>query len=240
MRKRFIFNRLVFHEFLMRLAEKYIRGYYRADQTRLWRNKTHPPEWFDHRADLYLWSDRRSPFWPERGVYSVAPMFQGCKVLDLCCGEGFFAYHFYTSLASHIDAVDWDRTAIAHARKWHSDPKIHYHVLNAVTKPFPRSHYHVICWDAAIEHFTELEIRLVLEKCVTALKPDGVLTGYTILTNPGPPVHPDHHHEFHDRHELISILHEFFPCVAMIETVYPTRRNIYFRAAFKKQRLNRF
>jgi hypothetical protein len=36
------------------------------------------------------------------------------------------------------------------------------------------------------------------------------------------------------------ILAEFFPFVGTVETEYPERHNIYFRAAFDQDRLRRF
>ena len=166
---------LLFNEPLMRLAEQYLRRYYVFDTQRLWGGPYPPPEWFDHRADLFRWSELRVPFWVERGVFSREVMFEGCRVLDLCCGDGFYPYHFYSGIASHVDAVDRDHTAIAHARKWHSHPKISYVQLDVVTDDLPGTDYDydVITWDAAIEHFSTDQIRIVLKKCVEALKTPG-------------------------------------------------------------------
>lgn len=232
---------LFFNEPLMRLAELYLRRYYTYDTRRLWGGPHPPPEWFDHRADLYLWSELRVPFWVERGVFSREVMFEGCQVLDLCCGDGFYPYHFYSSIASHIDAVDWDPTAIAHAHKWHNHPKISYVQLDVVTNAFPGTDYDVITWDGAIEHFSSDQIRIVLKKCVRALRiPEGMLCGYTIIARSSDKSHPEHQHEFSSAAELKELLREFFPFVGTVETEYPERHNIYFRAAFDPTRLRRF
>ena len=225
----------------MHLAESYLRRYYSYDTQRLWGGADPPPEWFDHRADLYRFSELRVPFWVERGVFSREVMFQGCRVLDLCCGDGFYAYHFYSGSASHIDAVDLDPMAIAHARKWHSHPKIKYAQLNVANDMFPGAEYDVITWDAAIEHFQTDQIRTILGKCASALKDTtGVLCGYTIIARSSDKSHPEHKHEFVSAAELKDLLLTSFPFVGTIQTEYAERHNIYFRAAFRSDRLRRF
>jgi SAM-dependent methyltransferase len=225
----------------MRLAELYLQRYYAWDTNRLWGGPHPPPEWFDHRADLFRWSEHCNPLWVERGVFSREAMFEGCRVLDLCCGDGFYPYHFYAKIASHVDAVDRDPTALAHARRWHSHPRVSYVQLDVVTDDFPEIDYDAITWDGAIEHFSMDQIRIVLKKCVETLKlPGGVLNGYTIIARSTDKSHPDHQHEFSSPTELKELLGKFFPFVGTVETEYPERHNIYFRAAFDPVRLQRF
>ena len=232
---------VVFSETPMRLAETYLRHYYAYDTARLWGGPNRPPEWFDHRADLYRWSELRNPLWLERGVFSREVMFEGCRVLDLCCGDGFYPFYFYSGIASHVEAVDRDPTAIAHACKWHSHPRIKYTQINVVSEQLPGTDYDVITWDAAIEHFSTDQIRAVLGKCTSALRvPRGLLCGYTILARAPAQSHPDHQHEFGSAAELRQLLSTFFPFVGIVETEYPTRHNLYFRAAFDLGRLRRF
>jgi SAM-dependent methyltransferase len=230
---------LIYRPTLMWLADQYLRGYYAWDTERLW-GRGRVPEWFDHRADLFLWSEHRIPFWVERGVFSREMMFAGCRVLDLCCGDGFYPYHFYSGTAAHIDALDRDPGAIAHARKWHPRPNIRFQRADVVADDFPGADYDVITWDAAIEHFAEDDIRRVLGKAVRALKqPTGVLCGYTIIAR-SKLSHPDHLHEFVSDNELKGILGEFFPHVGTVQTRYESRHNIYFRCTFDPARLRRF
>src|SRR6266853_6818633 len=62
-----------------------------------------PPEWYDHLIFQYWqWFYTRNPMSLERGIFNLLPMKHGCRVLDLCCGGGFFAYHFYSSRASRV------------------------------------------------------------------------------------------------------------------------------------------
>jgi len=235
-----LIRQLTFNEPVMRFAESYLRRYYAYHTSRLW-SRSHPPEWFDHRADLYRWAELRVPFWVERGVFSREVMFQGCRVLDLCCGDGFYPYYFYSGTASQIDAVDRDPTAIIHARKWHGHPTIRYVQQDLIADEFPDTDYDVITWDGAIEHFSLDEIRQVLQKCVKAMRtPYGVLNGYTIIARDSGKSHPDHQHEFCSAEQLKNLLREFFPFFGTLETKYSERHNLYFRAAFHSDRLRRF
>lgn len=239
-RGRRLLRRVLFNESGMRAAERYLRRYYTLDTQNKWGNGN-PPEWFDHRADLYLWPELRRPLWVERGVFSREVMRPGCRVLDICCGDGFFPFAFYAGTAEHIDAVDRDETAIAHARKWHSLPNLTFHRADVVADPFPGTNYDVVCWDGAIEHFSAEQIRAILEKCAAVLsKPDGILCGYTMIERDDGPSHPDHQHEFTSSKQLEAVIRSVFPHVGTIETVYPERHNVYWRAAFSADRLTRF
>lgn len=223
----------------MRVATGYAGAFYRFDTHRRWTAKK-TPEWFDHRADLYRFRELRRPVWAERGVYARELMHPGHRVLDLCCGDGFFSFHFYSSVAEHVDACDRDSSALSHARSWHDDSRITYSRSDVVTDPLPASNYDVIVWDAAIEHFSFDDIQTVLAKVKAALKPNGVLCGYTILNPPGTALHPDHLHEFASAVDLANVLRASFPYVVTLETEDPERRNIYFRASTAERSLGGF
>lgn len=85
------------------------------------------PEWFDHNCNLYFqWHHNRIPFWKERVVFALLAMEQDCNVLELCCGDGFNAFHFYSARAARILSVDFDPVAIDHAMKYNQASNIHY------------------------------------------------------------------------------------------------------------------
>src|SRR6266568_409285 len=111
---------LVMHDAFADAAERYLRAFYRWRTYQAWVASPQPPEWFDHRSDLYRWPETQTPLWLERGVFARALMQPGCRVLDLCCGDGFYPFHFYASVADRIDAVDRNAAALAHARRRHA------------------------------------------------------------------------------------------------------------------------
>jgi SAM-dependent methyltransferase len=228
----------LYNESAMRGAEHYLRSFYRWDTYRRWRLHA-TPEWFDHRADLFRFSEERRPYFLERGVYARELLPRKGRVLDLCCGDGFYPFHFYAETASHVDACDWDDTALDHARRWHTHPRISYSRRDIILDDFPGKDYDLVVWDGAIEHFALDDIAIVLRKVLSVLSDRGVLCGYTIL-NDGPRMHPDHSHEFSSAEELTDTLLAVFPEAATLETEYEDRRNVYFRAATTEHALGGF
>jgi len=57
-------------------------------------------------------------------------------MLEICCGDGFNARHFYSSQASSIIALDFDKDAIPHAKRYNSAPNVTY-VLQDIRKGLP-------------------------------------------------------------------------------------------------------
>lgn len=220
-------------------AEEVLSQFYTDDTAAKWYSGNKAPNWFDHRADLYCWRLRRNSFWIERGCYSRQSIKQGDRVLDLCCGDGFYDYYFYSSVASNIVAVDRDASAIAHARKWHALPNISFETMD-LTQTMPEGEFDSIIWDMAIEHFSLPQIKDVLAQCVTRSR---ALSGCTILVETKQ-VHPEHQNEFFAPEELEAVLRPFYADVQTFVTVYPPERSaqhdhaqratVYFRAINKR------
>jgi cyclopropane fatty-acyl-phospholipid synthase-like methyltransferase len=171
----------------------------------------------------------------EREILVRKQMRSDCIVLDLFCGDGVYSRYFYSSVAGHIDAVDKDPGAIAHAKRWHSHPRIRYLVLDAVKKDLPSLSYDVIAWFEAIEHLSEGEYRAIIQRVKDAMKGTGMLIGST-------PIVPaeregqgnwEHKNEFAGVPTLREFLSRDFPSVEIDVTVYPVlgggeRRTAYF------------
>lgn len=190
------------------------------------------PEWFDHNLDLfYQWPALRNPLWVERGIFGLLAMRQGCNALELCCGDGFNACHFYSNRCAAILAVDFDPTAIQHARTFNQTENVRFDVCDIRTD-FPTGKYDNIVWDAAIEHFTETEIDGIMRNIKDRLRPGGVLTGYTIRERTDGAKSLSHHeYEFKSKEDLARFFNPYFRNVKVFETVYPSRHNFYFYAS---------
>jgi 2-polyprenyl-3-methyl-5-hydroxy-6-metoxy-1,4-benzoquinol methylase len=184
------------------------------------------PSWFDHRIDLYYqWPNNL--FWLERGFFARRHMFQGCSVLDLFCGDGFYARHFYASIAGRIEAVDKDARAIDHARSVHSHPKITYWHQDAIKEGFPHDSYDVVTWFEGIEHLSETDAMMLLERIRKALPSDGVLVGSTPLVPEAEKSKGnwEHQNEFTSTAGLEALLRRYFANVTTEVTVYPEMRS---------------
>ena len=193
----------------------------------------HPrPEWFDHYLDQHWqFSAKNNGLWVERGVFSRMVLKPNSKMLEICCGDGFNARHFYSSRAASIIALDFDKDAIPHAKRYNSVPNITY-VQKDVCKGLPAGPFDNIVWDAAIEHFTEVEIDKLLREIVSLLGSDGILSGYTLTeAADGKKGNALHEYEFKNKEDLRRFFTPHFKFVKVWETIYPTRHNLYFAAS---------
>jgi SAM-dependent methyltransferase len=190
------------------------------------------PEWFDHYCDqFYLHRKNKSPLWVERGIFGLLAMKQGANVLELCCGDGYNTNHFYSKRSNKIISVDFDKDAIPHAKKYNNAPNIDFRIADIRTQ-MPEGKFDNIIWDAAIEHFTETEIDAILANIKLRLKPNGVLSGYTLAEKDDGNRHLSHHeYEFNSKEDLRRFFEPHFKTVKVFETIYPQRHNLYFYAS---------
>lgn len=199
-----------------------------------WHSGTQP-EWYDHLVfQHWLWKVSRNPMSWERGIFGMLVMKPGCRVLDLCCGGGFFAHHFYSSRAKSVISVDFDPVAIAHAKKNFQAPNVEYRCADIRTD-MPKGEYDNVVWDAAIEHFTTDEITAILKNIKNRLGATGTLSGYTLAKKATGKALSHHEYEFESKEELAAILKRFFGNVLVFENVsidfLEERQNLYFCAS---------
>jgi SAM-dependent methyltransferase len=193
-----------------------------------WRRGGHT--WFDHRLDELDWPQRI--FWVERGVLGRFHLPPGARVLDLCCGDGYFSDCFWSPTAGHIDAVDRDPEALALARARHAQPNIEYRCLDIVRDEFPGRDYDLVCFFEAIEHLSVGDGVLVLEKIEAALKPGGWLVGSSTAvgaTQRGKG-NVEHDNEFADAAGLADFVSRVFASPSVFSSHHPERTTLYFAA----------
>lgn len=190
------------------------------------------PEWFDHFLDQHWqWSATNNALWVERGVFSRMLLKPNARMLEICCGDGFNARHFYSTAVSSIVALDFDKDAIPHAKRYNSAPNITY-LQKDIREGLPPGPFDNIVWDAAIEHFTEREIDRLLKEIVGLLGATGILSGYTLtVRDDGKKSNALHEYEFKDKEDLRRFFTPHFANVRVWETIYPTRHNLYFAAS---------
>jgi 2-polyprenyl-3-methyl-5-hydroxy-6-metoxy-1,4-benzoquinol methylase len=189
------------------------------------------PEHFDHAIDLYYqWLSTRNSLWLERGIFGSLAL-KGGEVLELSCGDGFNAKNFYSLRSRHVVACDFCPKAIYTAKTKNSAPNIDFE-LSDIRTDMPKGKYDNIVWDAAIEHFTEIEIAKILTDIKERLMENGVLSGYTIVENiDGSKSLHTHEYEFKSKEDLLRFFKPHFKNVTVFETRYPGRHNLYFWAS---------
>lgn len=190
------------------------------------------PEWYDHFCDqFYQFRKNQNPLWVERGTFGLLAMKQGANVLELCCGDGYNSYHFYSIRAAKIISVDIDKNAIEHAKKYNQAANNEFRICD-IRNQMPEGTFDNVVWDAAIEHFTETEIDKLMSDIKGRLKENGMLTGYTIVELPTGQKSLSHHErEFRSKEDLKSFFEPHFKNVKVFETIYPQRHNLYFYAS---------
>jgi ribosomal protein L11 methylase PrmA len=140
-------------------------------------------------------------------------------------------YHFYSLQSKDITAIDFDEFAIKRARKNCNFENINY-LVGDIRSDIPTGLYQNIIWDAAIEHFTEKEIKDLMGTIKSRLTESGILSGYTIKEDHDGAHHlHQHEYEFHNKEDLARFLKPHFAHVQVIETEFPNRTNLYFFAS---------
>lgn len=194
------------------------------------------PEHFEHQMDLnWKWHETRNSYSMERGVFSSFALKNDSPpsgiTLDLCCGDGFYSYYFYSKRSAKVVAIDFDTNAIKFAKKNYERAKNIEFIIGDIRIDIPEGPFDNIIWDAAIEHFTESEIDNLIRRIKSVLKSNGTLSGYTIVEpeQGGKHLH-QHEYEFHNKEDLARFLSPHFKNVHIFSTTFSDRVNLYFYA----------
>ena len=189
------------------------------------------PKFFDHTLNLYYaWIQNRDSSFLDRGFFSRQIIRRNSnylgKTLDLCCGDGFFAYYFYSSHSKHILAVDNSDEAIASAKRNYNSENISFELMDILVD-FPQGYFDAVIWDASIHYFDNEEINVLLRKIKNSLFiSKGQLSGSTIESQTLSS--RDHKTLIRDKFDLKQILGNHFKFVHVYQDVGKYRNNLYF------------
>lgn len=198
-----------------------------------------PPENFSHDIDLYYqWKKTANPMWIERGFYNLIAInrFRNPIVVDLCCGDGFFDYYFYSYCAQRVYAFDIDKKIINQAVRQNAKSNIIYEVTDVMKISEKMNDYAAeregvtnVIMDAAILYFTIEELDILIPQIKKILvKTGGIFSGHTILESETPFF--QHKISFASAEELENFLNGYFSFVKVVEVIYPDRDCVYFYA----------
>jgi len=200
-----------------------------------WRFASRMPDSFDQHIDLHWkWGVTHNPMSWERGIFGLLAMNPGCRLLDLCCGEGFYAQRFYSCRAGEIVAMDYDRRAIAKAQRQFAASNITY-LCGDIRTEMPQGPFDNVSWNAGIEYFTPSEINNILGNIKNRLAPEGVLSGYSILMSDSTVPLDGQKYAAGSREAQGELLGRFFRNVTILRTRFADRfqdrTNHYFFAS---------
>jgi SAM-dependent methyltransferase len=193
------------------------------------------PEFNDQFLNQFLLlPEHKRTFWLEGAVFCGLGIESGKRLLELCCGMGWYTDYFYSPFASEIVAVDFDPRAIEMAQRFHQRPNIKYEVMD-IREKLPEGTFASVVWDGAIEHFTEEEIDSIMQRMRAAMTPGARLVGYTVAEPADAPHLPSHETHFTDIVHLGTLLKRYFKNVRVFERLHPTltpiRHNLFFYAS---------
>jgi SAM-dependent methyltransferase len=222
-----------------RLLEAGLGRYYRGLFKRQWQWADELPHFFDHRIGSFEFAvGKQHGFAYYRGYFAAELLRGGDVVLDIGCGDGFFARRFFAPRAAAIDSIDIEERAIAHANAHNGAPNIRFLLCDAVHQPFPRDSYDLIVWDGALGHFAPDTTSRMLDKIRAALAPGGAFVGSESLGHEG----HDHLQFFASLDDLGALLGAHFPFVELRFVEYEIgagamRTEAFWRCAIEPERL---
>jgi 2-polyprenyl-3-methyl-5-hydroxy-6-metoxy-1,4-benzoquinol methylase len=223
-----------------RLLLRALGGHYQSVRRRQWVLSDEAPHFFDHRHGAYdLLAGTGHPYAFLRGYLAGELVRPGDRVLDIGCGDGFFARRFFAARGAEVDAIDVEPDAIRHAEAHNAHPYVRYLLMDAVAEPFPAARYDVVVWDGAIGHFPLETTEVMLAKIAGVLADDGVFAGSESLGQEG----HDHLQFFPSADALAELLRARFRHVDVrtLEYALPdgrVRREAYWRCAQEPSRLD--
>jgi SAM-dependent methyltransferase len=183
---------------------------------------------------FFLLREYKRTFWLEGAIFCGLGIEPGKRLLELCCGSGWYADFFYSPFASEIVAVDFDPRAIEMAQRFHQRPNIRYEIMD-IRESFPKGPFETVIWDGAIEHFTVEEIDEIMEKMRQTMTSNARLLGYTVAESATAPHLPTHETHFEGIAHLGGLLKRYFKNVRVFERLHPTlspaRHNLFFYAS---------
>lgn len=133
-----------------------------------------------------------------------------------------FTQRFFAAKAAHVDGVDIEPSAIAHARRHYSAPNVSFHVVDVVSQPFPRDEYNVVVWDGALGHFEPATVDSLVAKIALRCT---IFCGSESLGVEG----SDHLQFFESSEDIARLFRPHFPRVDIDTFSYGTRTEAYWR-----------
>ena len=189
------------------------------------------PEWFDHRHHFYDPDRFGADFWAMSADFALLKLPLNGKMLDLCSGDGYYDYHFYSQRASEVVAVEILPQAHKQALKHHLRPNISYRNQSIFDFAPQPDYYDVVLIRGAIEHFSAEGQQRIFRLAQAALKKGGWFCGDT-------PANPDksvkqldsHENEWGDEAEMRESLSQVFSRVDTTAYASHQRTTLFWQA----------
>lgn len=158
------------------LSKRYASFHTKAIHFMEWNLQNKEPSSYKHEINLYNWMyDPSQNQFVDGGVFGRMIINENDKVLDLCCGDGSYAYLFFCDISKKVDAVDYDMDSIKYAKKNFYNSKINYICKDLLSFTFKKDYYNVIIWKAGVAYFSKENRKILYKKIFISLKDDAKL-----------------------------------------------------------------
>lgn len=166
-------------------------------------------------------------YWAMSADNILLKMPLGGKHLSLCSGDGFYEYVFFRHRANQVICYDYDKAAVAHAKKYHAAENIVYNFANILDVDFGVSAYDSISMRGAIEHFSSEQQKALFTKIASSLTDGGYFCGDTVQAVEGGHKLLEHHEfEWHTMDIGENMMRDFFSKVRMYSFESKSRMTI--------------
>ena len=183
--------------------------------------------WFDHRFD-YL-RGIENYYWYERAILAQQKIKQDGVVLDIGCGDGIYSGLFYSAKAKKVEAIDMDKSAIQHAKKYYSRSNVNFKNIDIHNWLKKGKKYDTVVMFSVIEHLSVEDGTETLKMIGKSLNKNGSLFGSTPLFSDNDEHNFEHQNEFSSELQLRSFLKKTFRKVDLYISIWPYgRKECYF------------
>lgn len=218
--------------FLLTAASRLTAFLYRIQMLTQWSRRQ--PVYFDHWIDWYFTMPvKGDASFLDRAFHNMYAIRLNSRLLELGCGDGFYAAHFYSRFASTVICVELNDGAVRRSRAASTSNMTV--VKGDFLSELPEGSFDNIVWDASIQYMDSNEQTRLLRELSDILAEDGILSGSTPEAREDGRLMLQHHKkEFSGPQELKEKLRESFSNVAVYKSSEPGRKQLYFYATNSK------
>jgi SAM-dependent methyltransferase len=188
-------------------------------------------EWFDHRHHFLNPATYANDYWAMSADLVLLKLPLEGKVLDLCAGDGFYDFHFFSRRASEVVSLELSQEAHRQAVRLHRHPNIRYLHQDILTYVPPADYFDIVVIRGAIEHFTRDEQHKIFNMAHHALKSKGWFCGDTPANSKTDSKQLDaHENEWKDEDEMRAEISTVFPIIETLTFRSHKRVTLFWQA----------
>lgn len=213
-------------EFFKKFLDFFVHFIVKVYKFKYWRFSKKVPLFYNHEISFLEFYSKKSTSWEflNRGIFPLSLMEDNSKILDFCCGNGFYSFYFFQN-KGFVLGVDKSNEAIRFANRNYASAKIKFTSEDLST--FQDS-FDYIVWASALYYFEKSEVSQVISQLKRLAKNNTKI----FIGVPEACGFIDHKFEFSSELEFRDFLKNYFK-IEDIKTVQEAgRKSFYAVCAF--------